>query len=105
MHALFPRANQNVCLQMALGDEGLATAFEGTREGPVVGVRSHVCLQVTRLRELLDTLRVGTEKHSVRRRGTPQHLKVSLPQWQSLVVRPLLSVNLRGLLGSLLVLV
>lgn len=55
---LLSSVDQNVRLQMALGDEGLATAFEGAGEGPVVGVRSHVCLQVTRLCKLLDTLRV-----------------------------------------------
>lgn len=97
--------DQNVRLQMALGDEGLATTFEGAGEGPVVGVRSHVSFQVACLCELLDTLRIGTEKHPIRSGGATQHLEVGLSGWQRLVVRLLFSIGLSGLLASFLALV
>ena len=65
---LFARVDQQMRLQVPFSDEALAAALESADERPVVGVRAHVCLQVTGLVEILHTVWERTEQHFVGRR-------------------------------------
>lgn len=65
-------------LQMPFSDEAFAAALERADVRPVVGVRTHMSLQIASLAKVLHAVRVRAEQHLIGRRLAPQDLEVAL---------------------------